>query len=58
MTYRPRGTCRVCGRAFHGSWQGDVLIIGGHTVEKRICDGVGLPSADVRVRQGARPALR
>ena len=48
MTYRPRGICRVCGLARHGTWRGDILIIGGHKAEQKVCDGAGLPAADAR----------
>jgi hypothetical protein len=47
MTYRPRGVCRVCALPRHGSWSGDVLLLGRHRRGAQICDGSGLPCAEL-----------
>jgi hypothetical protein len=54
MTYRPRGVCRVCGKPRHGMWSGDVIVLGRHRSGSGLCDGTGLPAADVSNRLAAR----
>jgi hypothetical protein len=54
MTYRPRGVCRICGLPRHGSWSGDVLLLGRHRSGAQICDGSGLPSASRDLELRAR----
>ncbi len=52
MAKRPRGQCRVCGRAWRGRWYADVLVVLAHTNESGRCEGSDLPAAGEPYRAG------
>ena len=46
MAKRPRGTCRVCRRSWHGRWNADVVVVGRHSAAEGVCAGSGLPAIE------------